>query len=186
MPRHRTRDRDPFRLRLPETRMLGAAITLIATPAIAMAEVCDKIAGEHWSQSDGVVVWKTSTIDWSWAAPPTLLLLAVAAVLATIPAILKSSSASKHMSFVISVYLKWVTYAVAAMVTLAVVFVLYSFIVPDDVLVGGIKEGCVSLTTDLKPVGVGALVVVLFGWAALRLRRFERVAEAQYRGLVAG
>jgi hypothetical protein len=188
MPRHHGDHAftfDPAGARRVGVRMYGATIALIAAPAVAMAEVCDKIAGEQWRPSDGpvrtIVTW-----DWTWVPPVILLLLlGIPTALICMPIALKAIHAGERASLIAAVYLKWCAYLAAVFTVFTAAFLLQDFIAVDDMMQGAAREGCISRKASWTLAGATALVVLLHGGTIRLMRRFESVAATRYRGLAA-
>src|ERR1044072_496025 len=153
---------------------------LATSPAVA--EVCDKVVGDHWRPSDGPV-WTVVAGSWASISPVVLLLLfGIPAALASLPIALKI--ASERVSFVAAVYSKWLAYVAAVSAAFAAFFLLYDFVAGDDVMRVAASEGCISLRTNLAACGAVVLGVLVYGWTAWHMRRFARNAEARFRSLV--
>ena len=164
-------------------RASGAITALVAVSTAAVAEVCDKVVGEHWHPSDGVV---KTVFDWDWSGISPVVPLVVFGIPAAflgVPLLLRALRARERGAFITGVYLKWVAYGAAAFMTLVALFLIRALFF-DAVLQSAASEGCITWTTNWTAVAMITLVVLLYGWTAWRLRRFACHAEARFRILV--
>ena len=163
-------------------RAIGSAIALHFAAGTALADVCDKVVGEHWHPSDGPA-WLAYTAELSGMS------LAVPLVLFGIPAVIVGEQiglkvlASARASIIAAVYLKWLAYVVTGLIAAVAFFTLWDFIAGDGIMRAAAHEGCISLKTNVLACAAVALVVGFYGWTAWRMRRFEQEAETRYRSL---
>jgi hypothetical protein len=167
-------------------RCVSAGLVMLSLASTAaIAEVCDKVAGEQWRPSDGpfrtVVTW-----DLTWVPPIiSLLLLGIPAALVCVPIALKVIHAGERASFVAAVYLKWCAYLATVFMIFTAAFLLQDFIAVDDVMQVAAREGCISVKPNWTLAGATALLAFLYGATVWLMRRGERVAATRFRGLAA-
>jgi hypothetical protein len=150
-----------------------AVVIVMLMPAPVLAEVCDKVVGEHWRRGDAPAWTYVSRSVWEfllWLALPVLVAeLIVLGILAIL-------SAGYLFSSVRRVKL-------AACVCLAAYFVIVALFVfvdrvhPDYIMLGAAEEGCILVRIEWSGLGVPILFASLFAWLAFRLRRGVREAQ---------
>jgi hypothetical protein len=166
--------------------LMAVACTMLAFPTAALAEVCDKVVGEHWRPGDGQARMVTFP-DPDWKVS-----LNLGAIALGIPCLLALVALTGRISLLAAIVLKWVGYVVAELAVFVAFFAVHGMVFLEDIdaihaLAG--KEGCIIFHHDWGAVainaGVIALIVLVYAWMAFRLRRFERSVEARQRQLVA-
>lgn len=163
-----------------------ALLTVLWLPDQALAEVCDKVVGEHWRRGDGPA-WSVTYPSSDWRV-----LLAFCVIGLAIPCALALVTLPGRFPLLAAVVLKWVGYVVTGLAVFVALFAVHGMIFLEDIdaihaLAG--KEGCIVFHHDWRAVlinaGVIALIVAGYVWMAFRLRRFEHSVETRHRGLVA-
>jgi hypothetical protein len=179
MPRRRQRDTGTSHMPSQRHLRVGERVRLVtavlATTLVmlspAIAEVCDKVAGEHWRPGDGPV--GTYVLPWMHL-PPSIWAIFLGILCFFAVAILGGGS----LRFV-AARLNWLGYLCAALLAVAAAVGLNDLMDPDPVVVGAIKEGCMSLGTEWIGVGAAIFVSLLFAFAAYGVKRLQRTAEAK-------
>lgn len=161
-------------LRVRELVAAVLASTLVMlSPAVA--EVCDKVVGEHWRPSHGPAWTIGPTLLWSLVPPLVgILLLAVPAVL-----IFGIFGGNRFRNAAAKI--TWLGYVGAAFFAVVAFLDLNAVVLPitDDVLLAAVKEGCLALRTEPYAFGLGAtvLLALLYGGAAYGFARLQRAAS---------
>jgi hypothetical protein len=184
MPR---RQRDTGTSHMPSQRQLRIgepvrfatavlAATLV-TLSPAFAEVCDKVIGEHWRPGDGPAGTYVLPLFWTLIPPGMwIVFLGILGFFAT--GVLGGGSFR-----LVAAKLNWLGYLCVALFAIAAVIELYDVTHPDSIIVGAIKEGCMSLHFESVRVWVGigtpTLVSVLFALTAYGAKRLQRAVEAE-------
>jgi len=141
----------------------GMAALLILSPAAA--EVCDKVVGEHWRPSDGPL--PLILVYMPWVIPLGLLCFFLLGIFGGGP--LRVAAAE----------LNWLGYLCAVLVAVIVVLDLGIATYPDEVVIGAIQEGCISLRVEWNGGFVMAVVALLLGMTAYRAKRLQRIDVAK-------
>ena len=132
----------------------------------AMAEVCDKVAGEQWRPTDGPVgtyVLGLPLID--------ILPLAAWTILFGIFCLLILVIFVGGQIKLVQRYAPYVGYLSAAFLVIAALIELINVAQPDAVHVGAVKEGCMTVFTEWTGMGILILAATLIGLAAYRIKR---------------
>jgi hypothetical protein len=161
---------------------------MLSWPTMAFAEVCDKIVGEQWRRGDGPA-W---TVTFPGTFDPTRLSLTAWLVAFGIPLGIALASSWTRTSLPAAIVLKWIGYVVAGLAALFALFIVQGMIFLQDIdaiHALAAKEGCIVFHHDWRNVLINTVVIMLvilvYGWMALRLKRFELRLEAEHRQTVA-
>jgi hypothetical protein len=156
---------------------------MFAFPATAVAEVCDKVVGEHWRPGSGPA-WTVTfpRSDWPGVSLATL------AIAFAIPCVLTLVTVRSRASLTLAIFLRWAGYVAIAVIAIIALYAMHVTIVPEGL--GAIhllaaQEGCIVFRPDWRAVAVNSVVVGLivlpYLWMAFRMKRYERLVEAQRR-----
>jgi hypothetical protein len=148
-----------------------ASILVMLSPAIA--EVCDKVVGEHWRPGDGPA--GTYILPLMWTHIPLSIWIILLGVLCFFAVAILGGGSLRF----VAAKLNWLGYLCAALLAMAAVVGLDSVMDPDPVIAGAINEGCMSLRTEWIGVGAAIFVSLLFAFAAHGVKRLQRTAEAE-------
>jgi hypothetical protein len=153
MPRPYQRDH-AFHVGALLTRTVAGLLALAATPRLAFAEVCDKVAGESWRVGDAPIAFVATIYD---RPVPWLIFVACCFFL------------------MFALRVRWLGYVGLAAVAAFAFSIRITLGLPDEVIAGAVKEGCVSWKADtsvtLLPFCVVALYAACLWWITGRGRR---------------
>jgi hypothetical protein len=146
-------------------------LVTVSTPVLA--EVCDKVVGEHWQPADGPA--GTYVLPLIWLLMPSIAWWGLVGVLC----LLIVGILARGTALTVAARLRWLGYLCSAFLVLLAWVSLYEVITPDDVIAGAVKEGCMSIRNEWLNIGAMIFAAALYSWAAFRVYRLRHIDTAQ-------